>query len=326
MKKLRVILSLALCAAVTVSASGCYFFPEEEEILDPPTINVAEVVYSTYTARIKDISSQSITSGYVKSKTTEDCFFTKYTGQLKAIYVKPGDVVEEGQLIAEMNNGAIAFELETQKKRVELAELNYRNSGLATDKLTYEIEKNTLAQYQDEYDGGRLYAPISGQISYVANLAPGTEVDPYKSIVSIVKPDELFVSATIDPTNNSYSIGADVTITVDSVEYKGVVTRNPQLAREEGATKTDVLQADFVGEAPSFAYLGTIADVKIVMATAQQVIVIPKHLIKTDGERTYVQILKDDVKVEVEVETGISNATEIEIKSGLKEGDLVVVK
>ena len=35
---------------------------------------------------------------------------------------------------------------------------------------------------------------------------------------------------------------------------------------------------------------------------------------------------RDGVKKEVDVETGISNATEIQITSGLSEGDEVVVK
>lgn len=325
MKKTAIFGMLFMSAAIAVSASGCYFFPEEEEILDPPTIDVAEVVYSTYTAKIKDITSQTITSGYLSSKVQEDCAFTKYTGQLKTIYVKSGDMVEEGQLLAEMNNGAIAYELEVQKLKVQLAELNYQNSGLATDKLTYEIEKNTLAQYQDEYDGGKIYAPISGQVSYVNNLTPGTSVDPYNTIVSIVDPEQLYVEATTD--SNKYELGAEVKITIDDIDYTGVITANPQSEKESGAIVSNRITADFTSEPPSFAYLGSIADVTVISAQKSQVIVIPKHLVKTDESgRNYVQILKNDEKVETDVELGISNATEVEIVSGLSEGDQVVVK
>ena len=53
---------------------------------------------------------------------------------------------------------------------------------------------------------------------------------------------------------------------------------------------------------------------------------IPKYLVKTLSGQTYVQVYKDGVKTEVNIETGISNATEIQILSGLSEGDEVVVK
>ena len=47
---------------------------------------------------------------------------------------------------------------------------------------------------------------------------------------------------------------------------------------------------------------------------------------KTLSGKNYVQVYKVGVKTEVDIETGISNATEIQITSGLSEGDEVVVK
>ena len=51
-----------------------------------------------------------------------------------------------------------------------------------------------------------------------------------------------------------------------------------------------------------------------------------ENLIKTLAGREYVQVFKDGEKIEVDVETGITNATEVQILSGLSEGDEVVVK
>ena len=325
MKKTKLIAVTALSLAISLAASGCYFFPDEEEILAPPTIDVAKVVYSTYTAKIKTITAQTITSGYLMSKTQADCAFTKYTGQLKTIYVTSGDYVEEGELLAEFNNGTIAYELEIQKLKVKLAELNYQQSGTATDKLTLQIEQNTLAQYQDEYDGGKIYAPMSGQVSYVNNLAPGTSVDPYKTIVSIVDANNLYVKATAETT--PVNVGDSVTINIGEDSYEGVITANPKSAQEAGENDYKYIAADFSGTLPSFAYLGSIADIVYVSSVKENAVVIPKHLVKTDGDRTYVQVLdENDEKKEVDVVTGINNATEIEIVSGLSEGDRVVVK
>ena len=321
----KMICSVLLTGAVAITASGCYFFPDEEPELEPPTLDVSEVVYSTYTAVRKDIVSQTIQSGYIVSNVEEECFFTQYTGQLKNIYVNPGDFVEEGDLIAEMNNGAIGHQLEIQRLRVELAQLYYNSSGSAADRLQLEIEQNTLAAYQDEYDGGHVYAPISGQVSFVKTLNPGDEVNPYDVIVRIVDPDRLCVSATTNSITDYY-VGDEVQVEINGDYYNGEVVRTPREEIEDGDEVADKVFVEFVGDAPGFGYLGAIGNIIKTTAESSNAVVIPKYIVKKDGDRSYVQILRDDTKVEVDVETGIETAVEIEILSGLSEGDKVIIK
>lgn len=327
MKKNNVknILSIFLMGTLLSTASGCYFFPDEEPILEPPTLDVSDVVYNTYTSVRKDIVEQTIQSGYVISNTETECYFTQYTGQLKNIYVNPGDFVEEGDLLAEFNNGAIEYTLEIQKKKVELAQLNYNNSGSAADRLQLEIEQNTLAQYQAEYDGGHIFAPVSGQVSFVKTLSPGDEVNPYDVIVRIVDPDDLCVSISTTSITDYYVDDA-VTVSVNGENYDGVVLRTPREEIEEGDETADSVFVGFVDDSPGFGCLGTIASVTKIKSISENAVVIPKHIVRKDGERTYVQVLRDDVKVEVDIVTGIENATEIEVISGLEEGEKVIVK
>ena len=321
----KLLCTAILTGAVAITVSGCYFFPDEEPMLEPPTLDVSEVVYSTYTAVRKDIVSQTIQSGYIVSNVEEECFFTKYTGQLKNIYVNPGDFVQEGDLIAEMNNGAIEHQLNIQHLRVELAQLNYNNSGSAADRLQLEIEQNTLAAYQDEYDGGHVYAPISGQVSFVKTLNPGDEVNPYDVIVRIVDPEQLCISATTTSITDYY-VGDEVEVEINGDYYAGVVVRTPREEIEDGDEVVDKVFVEFTDDAPGFGYLGAIGNIIKTAAESPNAIVIPKHIVKTDGDRTYVQVLRDDVKVEVDIETGIETAVEIEVLSGLSEGDKVIVK
>lgn len=321
----KLLCTAVLTGAIAITLSGCYFFPDEEPELEPPTLDVAEVVYSTYTAARKDIVSQTINSGYIVSNVEQECFFTQYTGQLKNIYVNPGDFVEEGDLIAEMNNGAIEHQLTIQQSRVELAQLYYNASGSAADRLQLEIEQNTLAAYQDEYDGGHVYAPMSGQVSYVKTLNPGDEVNPYDVIVRIVDPARLCVSVTTTSVTDYY-VGDEVQVEVNGDYYDGVVVRTPREEVAEGDEVIDKVFVEFTDAAPGFGYLGAIGNVIKVTASSENAIVIPKHIVKTDGDRKYVQVLRDDVKVEVDIETGIETAVEIEILSGLSEGDKVIVK
>ena len=323
--KIRKIAALSAAALLTLSASGCYFFPAEEELLDPPTIAPDEVTYSTYTAKLKTIENTVTVTGYLKSETEKECYFTDYTGQVKNIYVKAGDFVEEGDLIAEMNTGALEYELEIQRLKVKKAQLTYNATGSQADKLQLEIEQNTLAMYQAEYDGAKILAPMSGQVSYVYDLEPGTEMDPYRVLARIADPTALYVNAEY-PESITFKKGDKVKLIVGDVEYEGTISYSPTEAREAGDENGNALYAQFDSEKPAFAYLGSLAVIKKVKAYSENAIVIPKHLVKSDGDRQYVQVYSDGEKIEIDVETGITNATEIEIISGLKEGDQVIVK
>ena len=50
--------AIAAVLAMAGSASGCYFFPEEEKLLDPPVLKVEDVTYSTYKAVKEDYNKQ----------------------------------------------------------------------------------------------------------------------------------------------------------------------------------------------------------------------------------------------------------------------------
>lgn len=325
MKKLRLTV-LAISLSLIISGSGCYFFPKEEELLDPPTIAPDEVTYSTYTAKRKTIESAVIVTGYVRSRTEKSCYFTDYTGRVKTIYVKAGDFVNEGDIIAEMNTGELEYLLEIQKLKVQAAKLQYNSTGAQADKLQLDIETETLNMYQAEYDGSKIYAPISGQVSYVLGINPGTEMDPYKIIAKIVDPDDLYVEATYTGDIKTFSVGDKVTVTVGGEEYESEISYTPREARAEANEDSNALYAEFSGNKPTFAYLGSLADIKKIKSVSENAIVIPKNLVKNDGDRTYVQVYKDGEKIEKDITIGISNATEIEVISGLDEGDEVIIR
>ncbi len=323
--KIRTISAAAILAA-TMLLSGCYFFPDEEQLLDPPTIAPDEVAYSTFTARHKTIESTVNVTGYVKSKTEAECYFTAYTGRIKNVYVHAGDIVSEGDLIAEMNVGELEYLLQIQELTVQAAQLRYRSTGSEADRLDLEIAKSTLEMYKAQYEGAKIYAPISGQVSYVFKINPGTEFDPYKVIARIVDPDDLYVAASFDGSDREFEKGDAVTVTVDGDVYDCKVTYPPKDAKADGADDKKALYADFVSKKPTFAYLGALAELRKVKEVSENAVVIPKNLVKTDGDRTYVQVFENGEKHDRDVVTGISNATEIEIISGVEAGEAVIIR
>ena len=322
---------LASAAAAALSLSGCYFFPAEEELLEPPTVAVEDVAYSTYTARVKTISDKTVASGYVTSKSEYSAAFPESGGTLKKIYVNAGQFVEEGELLAELDTGELPYLYEQQKLIVQKAALSANASQEAA--LDYEIQQNTLAEYERQLGNSRLYAGMSGQVCFTAERNPGSTVTAYKTIVKVVDPDNLFVKYT-SSTLKDFPLGKDVTITISGEDFAGYVSKTPT-AVTEGlyddypalAADTESLFCEFTDGLPSILTIGQLADIAAVYDTHENAVVISKNLVRSDGDRKYVFVLdENDNKLEVDIVTGIENATEVEIVSGLSAGDKVVVR
>lgn len=324
-----------MCAAalgLALSMTGCYFFPAEEELLSPPTVPVEEIAYSTYTARIKTIESKTMASGFVTSKSEYEASFPESGGSLKKIYVTAGQFVSEGELLAELDTGNLPYLYEQQKLIVQKAALTAGNSAAA--QLDYEMEQNTLKEYERQMNNSRLYAGMSGQVCFTEALRPGSTVTAYKTVVKIIDPDNMFIKYSTTNNMKSFPFGADVTITVNGEEFAGYVSKTPSQAAEGLYDDYPALSADttsyffeFKDALPDFLTIGTVAEISYIKEVHENAVVVSKNLIKSDGERKYVTILdENENKKDVDVETGIENATEAEILSGLKAGDKVVVR
>ncbi len=321
----------AAAAALALSLTGCYFFPAEEELLEPPTVAIEDVAYSTYTARIKTIEDKVTAAGYVTSKHEYEASFPESGGTLKKIYVTPGQFVEEGELLAELDTGDLEYLTEQQRLIVQKAALTANSSKSA--QLDYEMQQNTLKEYERRLANSRLYSGMSGQVCFTESLKPGSTVTAYKTVVKVVDPENLFIKYTSNSLK-AFRLNAEVVITVGGEDFAGYVSKTPTDVIEglydeypALAEDTESIFCEFTDGLPSFLTIGTVADIAAISAVHENVVVISKNLVKTDGERTYVTILdENENKKEVDVVTGIQNATEIEIVSGLNAGDKVVVR
>ena len=244
---------------------------------------------------------------------------------MMTVHVRAGDTVKKGDLLAEYNTGDLEYTLREQELKVQQAQNTYNANGSENSRLQLEIEKNTLAKYQNQYDNSKLYAPCDGLVSFADRLKPGTKVKAYATVVTIIDPNTIYIKANVTE-DRKFKKGQDVTITIDEEEYAGTVVKTPIEAKEEGDEDITSVYAEFKGTLPSFTKVGTVADIAYIKEQAENAIVIPKYLIKTLSGKQYVQVFKDGEKIEVDVETGITNATEVQILSGLSEGDEVVVK
>lgn len=330
--KHKIIMSAALILSMT-GMTGCFFFPAEEELLEPPTVAIEDIAYSTYTAKQKTIEDKTVATGYVFCKSQYDASFPESGGTLKTIYVTAGQHVEEGDLLAELDVGDLDYLYKQQQLIVQKAQIAYNSSGTADARLTLEMEQNTLTEYERQLNNSRIYAGMTGEVCFVQDMDPGTTVTAYKTIIKIVDPSQLCIQYS-SSNMKSFPLGEEVTITVDGEDYSGYVSKTPTDVKEglyddfpAVMKDTSSIYCEFTDGTPPFLTVGQTADITAVFARHDNAVVISKTLVKTDGDRTYVTLLdENDTKKEVDVTVGITNATEAEILTGLNAGDRVVVR
>jgi HlyD family secretion protein len=204
-----------------------------------------------------------------------------------------------------------------------------RSRALAAAQLR-QAELN-LDQARLHLKNAQLVAPIGGTIAEL-NLSVGQQVGAGGLKSAIVLAD--LASYHIDVGVDESSVGAlqdeqPVVITIDALpdrQLTGRVNRIAPVATEQGGiVNYKVVIGLDQTDAPVRG--GMSANVEIVTETRDNVLIIPNWTIRIDRGtgKAYVNVRRGGQIREVEIATGLRNANESEVISGLNEGDELVV-
>lgn len=145
---------------------------------------------------------------------------------------------------------------------------------------------------------------VLGDFSNLSIKAAVSEVD-----FSKIKPG-LKATITLDAYPDQTFVGKVESIDTIGTNSSGVVTFNTYIK--------------FISP-PKTISPGMSASAVIQLDRHDNVLAVPSSAVLTDSNGTYVRILKNGTLIEVPVETGLSSDSATEIKSGLSEGQKVVV-
>jgi len=126
-------------AVLPLLAGSCYLFPREEKILAPPLIEAPEISYEVKEVERKTIEKTVMGSGTMVSVVQVDHYFEHRGGRLRAVYVRVGERVEAGDLVAVLHTENLEDEIEQQKLLLRKAEINY-------ERLVADAEDDTAAE------------------------------------------------------------------------------------------------------------------------------------------------------------------------------------
>ena len=336
-------------AVLCVALSGCYFLPDEEEVLAAPSVKSSEVKYTTIKAERKTLEKKIVCSGNVSSENQYSQSYADNSGVIKKFYVNTGDTVKKGDKICTLDTTEIDYEIAEQELYLKRAQLDtqviVQNKGTQAEIDRSGVEEELIQKKLDKLyalkDGATLRAEAAGTITYLTSLRAGDSIDTGTTVCTILDTKALYIE--IKPKNGDtkeFKLDKKVTIRVGEEEYEGKVFMNPsELTKYREAQKkskekiedgidyqADAVYVRFDDKKSSASAVGQLADVTLLLDKTENAIVISNNLIKkVDGEQV-VYVLKDGEKVAVTVEIGLQTGSQAEILSGLNEGDEVIIR
>lgn len=340
---------LVFMAAVMLVMSGCYFLPEEEAVLDAPVVKASEVSYTTTTATLKDITKQVLTAGSIASGTEYKARFSDRGGNIKAVYVAAGDVVEVGDLIAEFETYELDLEIGLMELELKREELEYEiaiekkesETVKAKELLDIQLMQNELDKLYAEKDAAKLYTDVAGTVSQVMTLSPGDWVNAGEVVATVIDITDLYIKINPDNEVSEFMVGRPITIRYEGEYFDGTIVESTiskiwdeetQSAKldENGEPITqetsDRIIVKFNDLIPESSAVGNIADTLLVLDKREDVIVISANLIKTVNGVKCVYVFENNQKVQRNVTLGLQSGSLVEITSGLEVGDEIIIR
>lgn len=303
------------------------------------------------TVKREDLYSKVSGSGTLDGK---DDVTLKFLGGGKLAYIntKEGDRVKKGQTIAGLDTQALSIQLQEAQNNERSAQaavektvddthlFQYGNGGFGNVGTANETEtqKNnrTAAEVardnavegvnaaQRAFQDAVLTAPIAGLITQSSPLA-GQPIGPTDVVAQIVDDSTLYFESEIDESDiGSIREGMNAQVSLDAYSDKtfdGWVEKIVPQTKTTTSGATVVIAKINLGK-PDIPFVnGLNGQADIITQQQKDVLAIPQDAIRDDGT-VYVKRGKDYQAVKVE--TGLASDSDVEIKSGLQEGDQIV--
>ncbi|MEW9552713.1 efflux RND transporter periplasmic adaptor subunit [Nonomuraea sp. NPDC050783] len=321
-----------------------------------------ESAVRTVTASRGTVVASVSATGAVESARSRALSFGT-SGTVEKIYVKAGDKVSKGEILARLDDDAAQESLAAAKAAYDSAV----SEGTDTAQLYAASIKarNTYREARRTVAATVLKAPFSGTVTAVNGSVGGTSSGTGSTsgqsqaqgqgtgqggqsqstggsgtgtgsgsssgsgsgFVELADTGKLRLVGTFTESDvGKLKKGQAATITFDAlpgVSAAGEVTQIEPVA----STSNNVVQYPVTvtfTEVPDEVRLGQTATVEVVTGRAENVVTVPSTAISTSGGQTTVTLLKDGRQTRTPVEVGVRGTVLTEIRSGVSEGDRLV--
>lgn len=257
------------------------------------------------------------------------------TGRLIYLNVPEGKFVNKGTVIARINDADLQAQLAKSKVQLDLSEktVSRYKQLLAVNGMNqsdYDVALNQLngykadiTYYQALIDKTVIKAPFSGIVG-LRQVSPGAFVSSTNVIATIQQVDKIKIDFTIPENYNSIlKKGESVTVKVDENDQNNlkatIIAIEPQVMAATRNLKVRAILQN--GKANPGAFVKVYVNAGI----DKKAIMVPTNCIIPDDKNKQLVLVKNGHANFVNVETGVREASNVEITKGVNSGDSVIV-
>lgn len=267
--------------------------------------------------------------------------YPEYSGELQKIYVKEGDKVEKGQLLAKIDDGGLSDQIQELKTRTQLARTTFErqkrlwNDSIGSEiqyleaKTNYESSQSALNSLYKQLAKTSIKAPFSGTVDNIITdegqiVAPGG-----MAIFRLVNLSEMYIETEV-PENylEDIQVGTPVEIRLRAIN-KSFKAKIDQMANFINPDNRKFMVKIYIPENIKNVKPNLIANVLINDYSNPQAIVVSENILQetADGSQvTFTINMQNDSigkAVRTPIKTGKHYNGQVEILEGLKEKDIV---
>ena len=266
----------------------------------------------------------------------------EYSGILTQLYVKAGQKVSKGQLLARIDDGGMSAQLAQAETQLALAKTTFeRQKNLWDQKIGSEIQflqaktslesqQKVVAQIKSQLNKTNVVAPFSGTIDEVIT-EKGKVVAPGMDLFRIVNLSNMYVTANV-PENYiaQLKLGAIVNVYLNALgkSYQGKVRQIGNYINPNNRTFSIEIA---LPNPDNLLRPNQVAVLKIEDYKNPKALLLPENILQetADGSKIVYVVNKvesnNTAKVsQKKIEIGYTSGSFVEVKSGLESGEMVV--
>jgi len=298
---------------------GIVFFPRQSSI-GASDSSVLPSVYLEYQVKSDEVGDSIEVVGNITSEIKS--VFPKVSGEIIEVYVEKGDEVEEGQVLAKIDD--LDYQI------AYLNALNDYESSTNVGERMKEVKRLQLEKAKRNLEEAEIKAPVSGIVNTV-NISKGDTVGTTSAIMTIVDINTIKVKTAVDEIDFPLiKEGMDATIRIDplSLEESGKITWISPTTQTDMGVVVIPIEIEFTQNNPQNLLIsGMTADVEIVTLKLENTVAVPIDAVHEGGNGAKIVYKKtaDGGMEPVQVQTGKETDSMVEITEGLKPGDKVLI-
>ncbi len=258
------------------------------------------------------------------------------SGRVTAVYFKEGSNIGQGSLLLKLYDGDLQaqlqklnIQLKTAQQTTARYEALLKIGGVSQQEYDIQVlSVNTIKAdmniVRTSISKTSLRAPFSGKIG-ITTITKGAFISPQTLIATLRKVSQLKLDFTVpEQYGNKMKNGTAVNFTVEGSGdiYQAVISATENIIAEENRSLRVIANVKQPG---SKLIAGAFAKVKVPLGDNNNALMIPTQSVIPDARNKKVIVLKDGMASMQVVTLGFRDSAKVEITSGLKAGDTILV-